>query len=257
MSQRPAVDFSVPEAQPFLLEGGDHGVVLIHGFTGSAAHMRPLGERLNQQGFTVMGINLPGHAETMEAMGRADWKQWLQAAKEAVCTLKARCRFVSCAGLSMGGVLTLLIAEQTELTAAAPISAPMGVKNKALPFAKFAAPFMPTVMWHGDPVRASILDSRYDLGYPGFPTKCGADLWRLIKLARKNLFAVTCPLLVVQSHADETISEDSADVIMAGASSQKKGVLWLDDVPHVCTISPELPAIAESLGKLFKEAEQN
>lgn len=53
-----------------MLEGGEHGVLLLHGFTGSAAHMRPLGERLHSQGFTVMGINLPGHAQSMEAMGK-------------------------------------------------------------------------------------------------------------------------------------------------------------------------------------------
>ena len=70
MSKRPVVDFSSPVCQPFFLEGGSHAVLLIHGFTGSAGHMRPLGEALHAQGFTVQGINLPGHATSMEDMGR-------------------------------------------------------------------------------------------------------------------------------------------------------------------------------------------
>ena len=41
------------DPSPFLLEGGDIGIVLIHGLTGSAAEMRPIGEFLNARGVTV------------------------------------------------------------------------------------------------------------------------------------------------------------------------------------------------------------
>ena len=41
-------------AEPFLLPGGRHGVLLIHGFTGLPAELRLLGEHLNAQGFTVL-----------------------------------------------------------------------------------------------------------------------------------------------------------------------------------------------------------
>lgn len=257
MSGRPIADFSVPEAQPFYMKGGDHGVLLIHGFTGSAAHMRPVAERLHAQGFTVMGINLPGHATTMEDMGRTDWKQWLQAAKMACAKLKESCRYVSAMGLSMGGVLTLLLAEQMGLTAAIPVSAPMAVQNKGLPFTRFVAPFMPVIMWRGKPEREIMLDQRYDLGYPGFPTRKGSDLLHLIRIARRNLHAVTCPILVVQSHADETIAPDSADIILRGVSSDCKGVLWLDKVPHVCTITCETDNIAQAACEVLRKAEQN
>ena len=90
MDTRPVKDFSAAECQPFLLEGGRHGVVLFHGFTGSAGHMRPLGEALHAQGFTVRGINLPGHASSMEDMARFTWQDWLQAAKNAVLEMKDR-----------------------------------------------------------------------------------------------------------------------------------------------------------------------
>ena len=257
MDTRPVKDFSAAECQPFLLEGGRHGVVLFHGFTGSAGHMRPLGEALHAQGFTVRGINLPGHASSMEDMARFTWQDWLQAAKTAVLEMKDRCSRVSVAGLSMGGVLTLILAEQMELTSAAPISAPMAVQNKMMPLARFAAPFMPTVWWRGGGERAAMVDKNYDFGYPGFPTRCAVDLSKLIHMARRNLHAVTCPVLAVQSHADETVSEDSAEVIVRGVSSKKKGVLWLEEVPHVCTLSREVGNIAQAMGELFCEAERD
>lgn len=245
----------MPEAQPFLLEGGPHGVLLIHGFTGSAGHMRPLGEKLNAMGFTVRGINLPGHATSMEDMARTGWQDWLDASKDAATELMARCERISAAGLSMGGVLALLLAEEMPLTACATISAPMAVQNKMMPFAGVAAPFVPTIWWRGDSQRASMLDDRYDLGYPGFPTRCAVSLSRLIRMARRDLHAVTCPLLAVQSRADETISADSADIILAGVSSRVKGALWLEDVPHVCTISKACPRIASALAECFRRAE--
>ena len=249
-------DFSDPACQPFRMEGGEHGVLLLHGFTGSAAHMRPLGEQLHASGFTVEGINLPGHAISMEAMGKTGWQDWLDAAKEAFCRMQQRCQFVSVAGLSMGGCIALLIAEQMQPTAVVAISTPMAVQNPMLPFAGIAAPFVKRIMWssRGDSIKR--MDARYDYGYPGFPTHCGASLHRLITLARRDLHAVHCPLLVVQSHQDETISRDSADVILKGVSSQHAGVLWLDEAPHVCTITEALPEIVRHTAELLRRAEQ-
>lgn len=255
MEHRPEKDFSNPMAQPFDFPGDEHGVLLIHGFTGSCAHMRLLGEHLRDKGFTVKGINLPGHGTRLEDMAACTWKDWLQAAKLAAAQLQDQCKYVSVAGLSMGGVLTLLLAEQMRITAAAPISAPMAVQNKAMPFARIGSLFIKTTYWKGDDARTAMLDQRYDYGYTGFPTRAAADLSKLIHMARNNLYAVTCPVLAVQSHADETISADSAEVIVDGVSSQRKGVLYLEEVPHVCTISKEHQHIADAIAELFRAAE--
>ena len=250
------IDFSAPEAQPFDFAGDRHGVLLIHGFTGSAGPMRLIGEHLREQGFTVKGINLPGHGTSIEDMAHYGWQQWLQAAKEAFLQLKEKCDYVSVSGLSMGGVLSLILAEQMDVTAVAPISAPMAVQNKAMALAGPASLFIKTIAWGTDPERKKMLDQRYDYGYTGFPTRRAVDLSHLIKLARRNLFAITCPVLAVQSHGDETISTDSAEVIVNGVSSKQKDILWLDKVPHVCTISCEHQRIAHSIGRLLREAEK-
>ena len=257
MSGKRDTMFEAPEAQPFDFAGGEHGVLLIHGFTGSPGHMRLIGEHLRDQGFTVKGICLPGHAQTMQAMADVTWRDWLNAAVEGYEALKKTCRFVSVAGLSMGGCLSLILAERYPLTAVAPISAPMAVQNRMMPFARLAAPFIKTISWGSDPDRPSVLDKRYDLGYAGFPTKSAADLSHLIRLARKNLGSITCPILAVQSHADETIAPESGEVIVARASSTDKRLLWLEGVPHVCTISPEHEHIAAEIGELFRRAERN
>ena len=261
MDKRPERDFSAEICQPFLMEGKErngkkHGVLLMHGFTGSIAHMRMLADALHARGFTVMGINLPGHATDMDDMAAHTWSDWLDSAKEAFLRLKEQCDFVSVAGLSMGGCLTLIIGEQMQPTTIAPVSAPMGTKAP-LWAATLASPFMKTIWWKtrdGNPVP---LVNEYDCGYPGFRSSCARHLSKLIELARRDLHAITCPILVVQSHADGTISEDSADVILKGVSSERKGVLWLEEVPHVCTISREAGNIAAALAEHFRWAEDH
>ena len=254
MAQRTERNFSDENARPFLLEGGSHGILLLHGFTGSAGHMRLIGEELHRQGFTVLGIQLPGHGTCMEDMQNVHWQDWLQSAKEGFLMLKERCDSVSVAGLSMGGILALLLAQQMKVTSAVSMSAPMALKNRLASMAPLASRFTPVTYWKGDEQRDKLLDQRYDYGYPGFPTARIGDLLHLIRLARRNLFAITCPVLVVQSRSDSTIHPNSADIILQNIRSEKKAVLWLDDVPHVVTISREAGRIAKAVGEFMKSS---
>ncbi len=238
--------------RPFYHKGSDRGVLLIHGFTGSCAHMRPLADALAERGYTVRTINLPGHACDEDAMKHSDWQQWLQAAKEAALAMREECRIFTVAGLSMGGVLALLIAQQMKVDACVTLSAPTAATNKALPFAKLAAPFIPRIAWGYDENRHRFIDPAYDFGYSGFPTQKGADLYRLIRMARSNLFSIRCPILCVQSDADDTISQNSMETILKGVSSEKRMGLWLEGMPHVITLTPEYPNIAEAMDKMMQ-----
>ena len=250
-------DFSLPEAQPFFLEGGEHAVLLMHGFTGSIAHMRPIGEALHAAGFTVKGINLPGHAQTLEAMSTTTWEDWLGAGREGVKELRAKYPAVSVMGLSMGGCISLILAEEGLVDAAVPVSAPMAAQNKLLPLAGVLYRLVPQISWgEGGGPKDHMLDPKYNLGYGGFPTRCGADLYKLIKMARTGLGKITCPLMVVQSHGDETITASSAGQIMDESASEVKKMLWLEEVPHVCTITKEAPHIAEEAVAFLKSVRE-
>lgn len=249
-------DFSLPEAQPFLLKGGPHGVLLIHGFTGSAAHMRPLGQRLHDAGYTVMGINLPGHAETPEAMGRTGWRDWLDSARDASEALKARCPVVSACGLSMGGLLSLLLAAEGCVGSVITISAPMGVQRMPPLLLAPAAALVKRFIWWSNSGRDQVLDQRYDIGYPCFPTHCAADLGQLIDKARKCLPQITCPLLTVQSTGDHLVIPQSAAIIRDGVRAVMKRELCVADVPHTCTVSSALPQIADAVISFLHEADK-
>ena len=242
-----ASHFNLDRCKPFLHVGGETGVLLIHGFTGSVANMRPLGDALADLGYTVMGINLPGHATTEADMAASNARQWLQAAREAAIQLRRKCATVVVAGLSMGGVLALLLASEGLVDACVTLSAPMALHNRLARFTPWLAPVMPRISKAPTDERHRLIDASFDYGYSGFPSRKMADLLWLIRRARKQMPDVTCPLLVVQSDGDHTIWLGSAGWIDAHVNSKNKQLLALRGVHHVCTLSPALPEIVSTM----------
>ena len=244
--------FNCDVCQPFFFKGGETCVVLLHGFTGTIAHMRPLGEALHERGYAVKGINLPGHATSEDDMGKVSWKDWLQAADDTVAAMRKQYKTVVICGLSMGALLSLILAARQTVDACISISAPLPQSNFMLPLTGFLWFLCPRVAWSTQAGREEQLDQRFDKGYTGFPSKKGADLHTLIRMARTNLANVTCSTLVVQSTADQSIRQTSIDTIYSGITSKRKRKLILHDVPHVCTISRELPKITDAVDELLK-----
>lgn len=238
--------------KPFDHKGNDCGILIIHGFTGTCAQMRPLADELAARGYTVRTINLPGHATTEDDMAKSTWQQWLHAAKEAAYQMMQEVRVFTVCGLSMGGVLALLVAQQMKVDVCVPISAPTAVKSRALPLAGLAAPIIRRIPWGEATERHRYIDKTYDFGYSGFPTAKGADLYKLIKMSNRNLFNIQCPILVVQSDGDETIHESSADTILEGVGSKVRQKLWLHGMPHVVTLTPEYKNIADAMDVLIQ-----
>ena len=244
-----------PLAQPFAFPEGNHGILLIHGLTGSPAHMRLLGEGLHARGFAVRGICLPGHGETPEKMMDCTWEDWLLSARTAAREMADAYRYFTVCGLSMGGVLALMLAEERDVTACVPISAPMKTVNKLRPLAPFLAPFHPMMQKRVDPARAT-LHAEYDVGYEVTPTACYHSLSVLMRKARQHLNLIHCPVLAVQSHGDRVVTADSPKIILDGVSSSVKMQLWLDDAPHVCTISPEYGKITDAMARFLRRCEE-
>src|SRR2546423_256151 len=100
-------------AEPFGHPGSaETGFLLCHGFTGTPASMRAWGAHLAGAGFTVRCPLLPGHGTRWQDLNRTTWEDWYGAVREALLALLATCRTVFVGGLSMGGTLTLRLAEE-------------------------------------------------------------------------------------------------------------------------------------------------
>ena len=76
-----AVTFPVlPGAEPWSSSGSGErarlGVLLVHGFTGSPASLRPLSEMLARRGFTVELLRLPGHGTHFRDLMATRYEDW-------------------------------------------------------------------------------------------------------------------------------------------------------------------------------------
>ncbi len=232
------IDARHPSGQPFFYEGNDTGILLIHGFTGTCGQVRPLGRALREAGYTVLAPLLPGHGTSLEEMNRSSGDAWLRCVREAYVSLEKMVRQVVVAGLSMGGTLATILAEEYNPAGLVTLSGAIRVREKFAWAAGVLWRFKPYLRWtnlehDGD------YDNSVDACYAGLPVRKVADLNRLRALARRNLALIDCPALVVQPVHDETVDPSSARILMSGLRNERKKLVMLENSPHVCTLGPE------------------
>ncbi len=107
---RPFDAFAGPEHLPFLLEGGRPAALLVHGFPGTPAEMRGLGQSLHRAGWTVQGLLLPGFGPDLPALTQRRYEDWLGAIEDALKNLRRDHSPLLLVGYSMGGALSTTVA---------------------------------------------------------------------------------------------------------------------------------------------------
>jgi carboxylesterase len=244
----------------------DRACLLIHGFVGTPAELRELGEALADQGIRAHGIVLPGHEGNPEGLISIGWKQWLAYTEEALAEL-AQYRYVFLMGLSMGGVLALLLAGRHPQRVAGTIvmSTPTRISGgwqlKVLPLARyFVKWFYPLSRIDFSDLRMQAEASKQvrlrdpdvviDFSDPRIidymkqmiriPVSAIDELVRLTDMGRKRLGLVQSPLLIIQSKRDQTVNPACAEELLRLATAaEPKSLHWLERSDHVITLGPE------------------
>jgi carboxylesterase len=237
----------MPGAEPFAADGGEVGVVLSHGFTGTTQSLRPWAEHLAAAGLTVRLPRLPGHGTRWQDLNDTRWPDWYGEVERAFDDLRGRCRQVFAMGLSMGGTLVLRLAEQrgSDIAGVVALNASLFTTRKdakLLPLARLLVPSFPPV--GNDINKAGAVEPAYDR----LPTKAAYQLSKLWALTNADLARITQPLLVLTSRDDHVVEPENSTRLLAGAGSADKRQVWLEDSYHVATLDNDAPTIVrESL----------
>ncbi len=236
-------------AEPVLHLGATgRGVLLLHGFTGTPHEMKYLGARFADEGYTVLIPRLPGHGTELAEMVRTAGRDWLLAAREALIELGSYCSDLSCVGLSMGGILGILLAREFPIHRLVLLSTP-----SALPWAVYLAPilapFIKVLRKKDEKKGLNSVEARsYHLCYDeGIPVRQTWHLHGLIRRAMRALPAVTSDTLLIQSLGDEYIPSDSINRIHERLGSRRKEKVFLDISNHAVTVDYEKDFVAEEV----------
>jgi carboxylesterase len=235
------------DAEPLAADGGPVGVALCHGLTGMPGSMRPWGEALAAEGFSIRVPLLPGHGTRWQDANQVSWQDWYAELERSVDELRARCERVFVMGLSMGGTLVLRLAEQrgSDIAGVVALNASLFTTRKdakLLPLARLLVPSFPPV--GNDINKAGAVEPAYDR----LPTKAAYQLSKLWALTNADLGRITQPLLVLTSRHDHVVEPENSERLMAGAGSADKRQVWLEESFHVATLDNDFPTIVtESL----------
>jgi carboxylesterase len=246
----------IPGAEPFFLPTGKTGCLLVHGFTGTPKEMRLMGDFLQQHNVTALGIRLAGHGTDVEDMARTRWQDWLASVEDGLQTLHGYCDKVFIAGLSMGGLLSLLAASICPVRGAIAMSTPFQMKpDWRLKFARPLSVFVPSVS-KGDSDTKDPETSRTHIDYPAYPTRSVAELLDLIEIVHANLSSIETPVLMVHSKSDGTVPADHQQLYAAQLRGIGFETVMLEKSGHVVTEDVERQIVFQRVLDFIKKHQQ-
>ncbi len=234
----------MPGAEPFSHEGGRTGALLVHGFTGTPQGMRAWGQHLAAAGLSVEVPRLPGHGTTVAEANLTHWEDWYAEVERQLARLRERCDDVFVMGLSMGGTLSIRLAEEhgDEIAGLVLVNPSLLTKRPdrfLLPFLRLAVP-----TWAG--IASDIKkDGEVELAYDKLPVKAAYQLSRLWVTTRADLGKVDQPLLVLRSTEDHVVEPDSARLLLEKVASTDVQEVLLENSYHVATLDNDAPLIFE------------
>jgi carboxylesterase len=234
----------VPGAEAFSSEGGRIGVLLVHGFTGSPASLRPWGEYLAEHGLTVSCPRLPGHGTRWQDMNLTRWEDWYAEIDRGFEELKRKVDRVFVMGLSMGGTLTLRLAEQHpgEITGLVLVNPSLLTENKIAKLAPVLKYVMPSAKGIKNDIKKPGQD---EIAYDRVPVKAFVSMVELWARVRADLGKVDVPILVFRSTEDHVVEPSSCRELQAKVSSTDMREVLLPDSYHVATLDNDAPTIFE------------
>jgi carboxylesterase len=234
----------MPGAEPFRHDGGEIGVLLCHGFTGTPQSLRPWADHLAARGLTVSLPLLPGHGTRWQDMQLTGWQDWYAEVDRELRSLTAACSQVFVFGMSMGGALALHLAAQhgdaiSGVVLVNPSVKADGLAVKAVPVLRHLVPSVPGIA--SDIAK----EGSDEVGYDRTPLHAVYSLSRFWKLVSAELPQVTQPLLLLHSRVDHVVHPSNSAIVLSRVSSADVTERVLERSYHVATLDHDAEQIFE------------
>jgi len=246
--------------------------------TGTPNEMRFLAGWLNREGYSVICPRLAHHGEPVEVLKDARWQDFYATVRETFFKAKNEYREVYVAGLSMGALLALLLAEEfpgkisgvsclsptlfydgwntpwykcfLPLAYLTPLkhflyfkeSPPYGLKNERL---------RAMVHEYFGSARVDDLSGVAQFGYPLFPVSLLYQLNLLVRHLIPKLANIHAPVQLIQAKEDDMTSVKNSQFIYDRIQSKAKEIFLLENSYHVITADQERTKVAQAMSRFF------
>lgn len=235
----------VAAPKPFLFEGGERAILLLHGFTGSSADVRMLGRYLQKKGYTCHAPQYKGHGVPPEELVHTGPDDWWQDVLDGYNLLKERgYEEIAVAGLSLGGVFSLKLGYTLPVKGIIPMCAPMHIKSEEVMYKgvlAYAEEYKKREQKSDEEIRIEMAE------FQKKPMTTLKALQGLLKEVRDNVDMIYTPTFVVQARHDEMINTESAGIIHDNIQSEEKHLKWYEHSTHVITLGQEKDQLHEDV----------
>jgi carboxylesterase len=261
-------------------------LLLIHGLTGTPNEMKFLANYFNKKGYSVICPRLANHGEPIGILKNTRWQECYQSVREAFLKYDSpsnQGQFFA-AGLSMGALLALLLAEEfperisgvsclsptlfydgwntpwyrcfLPLAYFTPLKhfayfkeePPYGIKNEAL---------QQRVHRYYSKASLRTTEGLMQYGYPYFPVSLLHQLNLLVRFLRKKLPSIHVPVQLIQANDDDMTSIKNSQFIYDRVNSKIKEIVLLYNSYHVITADQERETVAQKMDVFFERIKKS
>jgi carboxylesterase len=254
----------IPTAEPFLFLGDPSkpACLLIHGFTGTPKEMRWMGEYLNQQGYTCLGVRLAGHATHPEDMIRSRYTDWMASVEDGYHLLRSTTHKIYLAGLSMGGILALLMSTRLDVRGVVAMSTPARLPTD---YPIWLLKLVSLMMRYSPKTRNPPGTGWFDpsayvdhVSYSKNPVRSSAELKKLILEMHAALPRVNVPVLLMHSRDDTYVLPKNMEQIYARlVNAQDKTKLYIAGSGHVLPRDAARQQVFQSASEFLQRIESS
>jgi len=264
----------------FLKGINDSAIILAHGMTGSPQEMKFFAEYLNRMGYSVLCPRLANHGQPIEVLKKTKWQEFYQSIRSAFQEASRGHKFIFAAGLSLGALLVLLLADEfgDKISAVSCLSPTLFYDGWNTPWTKYLLPFafatpLKNVFYFKEERPYGIKNKKIQdlmyryyskaglddiehvdrFGYPYFPVTLFYQLNLCVKHLSKRLSYIHNPLQLIQARNDDITGVKNSQFIYDRIKSDIKELVLLDNSYHVITADQEREKVAQCTADFFNK----
>lgn len=234
-------------------------VLLIHGYRGRTSNWSFTAKEIaNKLKLPVYIPRLPGHGTNISDFLNSDAEQWLRKAYDSYLYLKSNYQDIYIAGLSMGGLIAVLLASEFKVEKLSLVAPAFFTVNKTIvltPILKYFIKKIDNDFTFDDKKEMTKEEIHYHQNYSqDYYTKQLAELYKLMLKARRKAGEIRVPTQLILTENDEMVDTEKINLFL-----HKKMGKYLNNVkiyqesPHVITNSIEKERCAADIINFFKE----